>query len=89
MQTITAIVQLALLALLASCEQQEPAPDIDPMLGRGCFESKRASLPPGTQYEGIAKVSQNRLTIKIMNGVDVETIVCALNPDGTLHGSDE
>jgi hypothetical protein len=86
MRIITAIRQLALIVLLASCEQQESTPDIDPMLGRECFESQRASLPPGTQYEGIDQVAQNRLTIKIMNGIDVETIDCALNPDETLQG---
>ena len=89
MQIITVIVYLALMALLASCEQQESTPDIGPMLGRECFESQRASLPPGTQYEGIDQVSQDRLTIKIMNGIDVETIDCALYPDGTLQGIDE
>ena len=89
MRIITATVYLPLVALLASCEQQESIPDIDPMLGRDCFESQRASLPPGTQYEGIDHVAQNRLTIKIMNGVDVETIDCVLNPDGTLQGIGE
>jgi hypothetical protein len=89
MRIITVIVQLALTALLASCDQQESAPDIEPRLGRECFESQRASLPPGTQYEGIDQVTEKRLTIKIMNGVDVTTIDCALNPDGTLQVIDE
>jgi hypothetical protein len=89
MRIITAIVQLALAALLASCHQQESTSDIDPGLGRECFESQRASLPPGTQYEGIDQVTQKRLTIKTMNGIDIETIDCALNPDGTLQGIDD
>ena len=85
MRIITVTFQLALLALLASCDQQVSIPDIDPGLGRECFESQRASLPPGTQYEGIDQATRERLTIKIMNGIDVETIDCTLNPDGTLH----
>ncbi|MGD8874016.1 MAG: hypothetical protein PVH38_02610 [Gammaproteobacteria bacterium] len=89
MRIITAIVYLALIGLLVSCEQQESTSDIDPMLGRDCFESQRTALPPGTQYEGIDHVARNRLTIKIMNGIDVETIDCALNPDGTLQGMGE
>jgi hypothetical protein len=89
MRIIAVIVQLALLALLASCDQHESSSDIDPLLGRECFESQRVSLPPGTQYEGIAQFARNRLTIKIMNGVDVKTIDCTLNPDGTLQGIDE
>jgi hypothetical protein len=55
------------------------------MLGFECFESHRASLPPGAQYEGIEKLAENTLTIKIMNGVDVVTLDCALNPDGAMQ----
>jgi hypothetical protein len=87
MRIIAAIVQLALTSLLVSCGQQESTSDIDPGLGRECFESQRASLPPGTQYEGIVQVAQRRLTIKIMDGIDVKTVDCALNPDGTLQGT--
>ena len=57
------------------------------MLGVDCFESHRASLPPGTQYEGIEKIVGNRLMIRIMNGVQVETLDCGLSPDGTLQSS--
>ena len=89
MRIITVIVQLTLAALLVACEQQESASGIDPGLGRECFEKQRATLPPGTQYEGIDHATPKGLTIKIMNGVDVETIDCALNPDGTLQGEDE
>jgi hypothetical protein len=84
MRVLTATMCVALTALLLSCDQQHPASDADPMLGLECFESHRASLPPGTQYEGIEKLDDNRLTIKIMNGVEVVMIDCALNPDGTL-----
>jgi hypothetical protein len=85
MRILTAIVYLALTAFLVSCDQQHSASDIDPSLGLECFESHRASLPPGTQYEGIQKLAENRLTIKIMNGVEVLTIDCGMNPDGTLQ----
>ena len=79
------IFSLALTALLLSCDQQQPVSDVDAKLGLECFESQRASLPPGTQYEGIEDVTENRVTIKIMNGVDVVTLDCGLNPDGTLQ----
>ncbi len=87
MRIITAIVQLTLAALLASCDQRHSASDVDPMLGRECYESHRASLPPGAQYEGIDKHAENGITIKVMNGVDVVTLDCGLNPDGTLQGA--
>ena len=87
MRILTTIVYLALTALLFSCDQQHSASDIDPKLGLECFESHRASLPPGTQYEGIEKLAENRLTIKIMDGVEVMTIDCGLNPGGTLQNT--
>jgi hypothetical protein len=87
MRIITTIIYIALIALLASCDQQHSTSDIDPKLGLQCFENHRASLPPGTQYEGIEKLADNGLTIRIMNGVDVVTLDCGLNPDGTLRGA--
>ena len=84
MRIITVIVYLALTAILFSCDQQNSTSD-NPRLGLECFESHRASLPPGTQYEGIEKIMENGITIKIMNGVDVVTLDCGLNPDGTLQ----
>ena len=86
MRILTTIVFLTVTVLLSSCDQQHSA-DIDPRLGIECFESRRASLPPGTQYEGIEKLAENVLTIRIMNGVDVVTLDCGLNPDGTLSNS--
>ena len=85
MRILTTIVFLALTALLSSCDQQSSVSDVDPKLGFECFESHR--LPPGTQYEGIEKLAENTLTIRIMNGVDVVMLDCGLNPDGTLRGS--
>ena len=87
MRNSTVIMSIALTTVLVSCDQQHPASDIDPGLGVECFENHRASLPPGTQYEGIENLAENRLSIKIMNGVEVTTIDCPLNPDGTLQGS--
>ena len=87
MRILTTIFFLVLTAFLCSCDQQHSAPDIDPRLGLECFESRRASLPPGTQYEGIEKLAENRLTIKVMNGVAVETLDCELNPGGTLQNT--
>ena len=84
MRILTTIGSLALTALLFACDQQHPASDVDPVLGLECFESHRASLTPGAQYEGIEKLAEDRLTIRIMNGVEVVTLDCGLNPDGTL-----
>jgi hypothetical protein len=88
MRILTSIVFFTVAALLYACEQQQNSTkDIDPGLGLECFESYRASLPPGTQYEGIEKLTEDGLTIKIMNGVDVVTLDCGLDPDGTLWNS--
>jgi hypothetical protein len=87
MRTYTGIVYIAMAALQLSCDQQNSASDIDPRLGLECFESHRASLPPGTQYEGVKKYAASQITIKIMDGTDVITIDCGLNPDGKLQNS--
>jgi len=84
MRILTTTGYLVLTAVLVACDQQHPAPDIDPMLGRECFESHRASVEPGAQYEGIEKYTPDMLTIRVMNGVEVVTLECGLNPDGTL-----
>lgn len=80
MRILTAIVHGALSACLLACDQQPPAATIDPRLGLDCFESQRATLPPGTQYEGIDKLADNRITIKIMNGIEVVKLDCTVNP---------
>ena len=87
MRIITTIIYITLTALLVSCDQQHSATDVDPMLGLECFESHRASLTPGAQYEGIEKLAGVRLRIRIMNGLEVTTIDCELNPDGTLRST--
>ena len=87
MRILTAIMFLAVTALLFACDRQQSTSDVDPKLGLECFENHRASLPPGTQYEGIEKLAENRLTIRIMNGVDVVTLDCGVNPDGALRST--
>jgi hypothetical protein len=57
------------------------------MLGLGCFDGHRASLPSEPQYEGIEELVVNRLTIRIMNGVVVVTLECGLDPDGASQGA--
>ena len=87
MRILRLILCTLLTALLSACDQQHAASEAGLKLGLECFESHRASLLPGTQYEGIEKLTENRVAIKIMNGVDVVTIDCKLNPDGTLQGT--
>lgn len=86
MRILTTTVFLALTVLLFSCDQRQSAV-VDPGLGLECYESHRTKLPPGTQYEGIDKLTEDKLTIKIMDGVDVVTLDCGLNPDGTLQST--
>jgi len=87
MRILNIIAQLAMATLLFSCNQQNPASAIDPGLGLGCYDKHRATLAPGTQYEGIEKLTENHLTIRIMNGVEVVTLECELNTDGTLQSA--
>ena len=89
MRFLTAFAILFVATFLLSCDQKQATSDIDPALGRECFESLRATLAPGTQDEGIAEVSDNRITIRIMNGIDVTTIDCGMNQDGALKAATE
>lgn len=84
MRFFTTIGYFTLAALLSACDQQHVEADVDPMLGRECFNSHSALLAPGAQYEGVDKLTGNILTIKVMNGVEVVSLECALKPDGTL-----
>jgi hypothetical protein len=84
MYIIKAILTITLATLLYACEQQDSATAVDPVTGRECFEYQHASLPPGTQYEGIDRVSNDHIVIRIMNGIDVTTLECGLNPDGSI-----
>ena len=87
MRILSTMFQLAITALLFACDQQNSASEVDPKLGRECFENHRSSYPPGIQYEGIDSLAGDRLTIRIMNGVEVVTLDCTLNPDGAIQGS--
>lgn len=82
MRIITAATCMTLATLLIACEQNTP--DIDPAVGRACFDEHQFSLPEGTQYEGIEKLTTEKVMIRIMDGVKVATIECELNPDGSL-----
>ena len=86
---LRAIACVAVTAFIASCNQGRPVSDVDPKLGRECFERHRSSLPPGTQYEGVDMISENRLTIRVMNGVDLVKVHCMLRPGGGLEETGE
>jgi hypothetical protein len=86
MRAPAAIVPLLLATtVLLSCSQQQSTPDVDPALGRACFDAHVANLPPGSQYEGIAAASAERITIRAMTGTKVETFDCALAADRTVR----
>ena len=85
MRSISASLCLALAVSLCSCDQGQPVSGIDPRLGRACFEHHRASLPPGAQYEGMESLVENRLSIRVMNGVDMVKLACVLTPNGQLR----
>lgn len=87
MRILTTTGYLVMTAFLFACDQQHSASNADPVLGRECFENHRASLAPGAQYEGIETFAEDRLTIRIMNGVEVVTLECGLNSDGTSEGT--
>jgi hypothetical protein len=89
MRILTAGIMIVLVPILLSCDQRQAMSDVDPALGRACFESRRAALPPGTQYEGIESATGQMITIRIMDGLNVKTLDCALKPDGTLQGMGE
>jgi hypothetical protein len=89
MHKITKTLVVSIAPVLLSCTQQQPAPDVDPLLGRGCFAEKLPSLPPGSQYEGIQSATADRITIKVMNGTAVTPVDCGLASDGTLMNAGE
>jgi hypothetical protein len=90
MRTPLAIPCFVLTALLlVSCGEQAPTVTVDPEVGRACFDTHAAALPAGTQYEGIAQAGPGRVTIRVMTGVELTTLDCALNPDGSLQSGGE
>ena len=76
---------LAAAPALQTCDRQPAAPEIDPRLGLDCFNLHRTALPPGTQYEGIDTLQGERLSIKVMNGVEVVSVACELTSQGALQ----
>jgi hypothetical protein len=86
-RTMILVVILSLTGLW-SCGPQPPTVDIDPQIGRDCLEMHRASLPPGTQFEGIESATEGRLTIRVMTGAELTTVACDLGPDGSIRRGD-
>ena len=87
MRILTPIGFLVLTTSLCACDQQHSVSAVDPRLGQECYEIHRTSLPPGNQYEGIDKIAENVIRIRIMNGVDVVTLECALDQEGNLQSA--
>ena len=71
---------------LASCSQ-EAARQIDPQVGRECFETHRSQLPVGSQYEGF-EATQKAVRVKVMTGTELRTVECPLTPNSALDGSE-
>lgn len=69
---------------LIACGPKEPPVDIDPQLGRDCLELHLPALPPGTQFEGITAADSDRLTIRVMTGVELTTRECRRGSDGAV-----
>jgi len=76
-------------SILLSCGQQPPPTDVDWALGRTCFEAHQVALPPGSQYEGIAQASDNRITIRAMTGIKVESFSCSLASSGGVRALED
>jgi hypothetical protein len=89
MRFIATVVCLVPVALLSSCDTGNKVSEADLALGAQCFERHRASLAPGTQYEGVEGVTDDQVSIRIMDGLNVVTIGCPLNPDRTLQDGGE
>jgi|GEM_PF-806549 len=71
--------------ILLSCGQQPPPTDVDQTLGRNCFKAHQVAIPPGSQYEGIAEASENRITVRAMTGIGIESFTCSLASDGRVR----
>lgn len=66
---------------------EEPA--VDRATGRKCFELHLDRLPPGSQYEGVEHLAAGLLQIRVMTGVELTIIGCALTADGVVTISNE
>jgi hypothetical protein len=69
---------------LNGCGQGQEEVSVDRATGRECFELHLDSLPPGTQYEGVAGVDGEKLQVRVMTGAEIETIDCMIDADGKV-----
>ena len=72
--------------LILSSGWQTVSRQIEPQVGRECFETHRPLLPVGSQYEGF-EATEDAVQVKVMTGTEVRTVECALTPNGTLAAS--
>jgi hypothetical protein len=70
--------------LMTGCGQPTPEGTVDRATGRQCFELHLDSLPPGSQYEGVASVEGEQLQVRVMTGAKIETIDCVIDDDGEV-----
>jgi hypothetical protein len=66
---------------------KSPEIQLDPRVGRECFERHQPALPPGAQYEGFSATA-NRVRVKVMTGIDIQTLECRLDAQGSLLSAD-
>lgn len=84
MRIMTAIACATLAMLSSACDRAQNGAEMNLEAGQACFDAQGFNLAPGTQYEGIEKMDKDKVLIRIMDGVRVATVECALNPDGSL-----
>ena len=85
MRALLSVLSVATTALLSlGCTPQEPVVEVDAQVGRECFDTQVTALPAGSQYEGIERAFEGRVRIRVMTGRGLETVECALKPDGSL-----
>ena len=64
---------LTSLTALTACGPA-PAPPVDQVTGRECFELHLDRLPPGSQYEGVASGDERRFQVRVMDGTKLVTV---------------
>jgi hypothetical protein len=81
---ILAVLSVAAIGILVlSRGWQTVSRQVEPQVGRECFEAHRPLLPVGSQYEGF-EATENAVRVKVMTGIELRTVECALAPNGTL-----
>jgi hypothetical protein len=83
MRILAEIIQLPLTVLFVSCDQQHTPQMSIRSLDLNAFRVTVHYPHRGLQYECIENFAEKGITIRIMTGVDVVTLDCGLNPDGT------